>query len=232
MNNDVVIVTPTSLDRPEVDVHSLPYPRQGQRHEGRRCPTAPRLVFTQCITNNGKSTERMLITWRAHGRWGRFSLRSQGHDGYRYLKHSPSSPRACSLPPPRAGRLHPNRALGATTARQGAVVTGLSPEERRELIRTQREVIWNLQRDGVVTVVRPGDDPVPYKRQGNPSVNTPQSVRLRYSLRKAPLIQVCFDGGPTSACRPIDSHSFSLRNPARTYRLAFSIVALVTEGAG
>lgn len=154
-----------------------------------------------------KSTERVLTTWRVHRRWVRFSLRFQGHGGNLYLKPSSSPPRACSLPPPRGGRPHSNRNLRATV-RQGAVVTGLSPEERRELIRTQREVIWNLQRDGVVTVVRPGDDPVPYKRQGNPSVNTPQSVRLRYSLRKAPLIQVCFDGGrrvPVDRSIPIAS---------------------------
>lgn len=54
----------------------------------------------------------------------------------------------------------------------------------------QREVMWNLQRANVVTIVRPGDAPVPYKRQGNPAVNTPQGVRLRQALRKAPLIQV------------------------------------------
>lgn len=68
----------------------------------------------------------------------------------------------------------------------------MTQEERRELIRAQREVITNLQKDYVVTVVRPGDEPVPYKRQGNPAVNTPNSVRQRLALKKKPLIQVCF----------------------------------------
>lgn len=63
-------------------------------------------------------------------------------------------------------------------------------EERRELVRAQREVMWNLQKEYVVTVVGPGDDPVPYKRQGNPDVNTPLSVKKRQALRKKPLIQV------------------------------------------
>lgn len=66
----------------------------------------------------------------------------------------------------------------------------MTPEERRELVRAQREVMWNLQKDYVVTVVSPGDDPVPYKRQGNPDVNTPLSVKKRQALRKKPLIQV------------------------------------------
>lgn len=57
-------------------------------------------------------------------------------------------------------------------------------------MRAQREVMWNLQKDYVVTVVGPGDDPVPYKRQGNPDVNTPLSVKHRLALRKQPLIQV------------------------------------------
>lgn len=70
----------------------------------------------------------------------------------------------------------------------------MTPEERRELVRAQREVMWNLQKDYVVTVVRPGDDPVPYKRQGNPAVNTPQCVKRRQALRKEPLIQVSFVG--------------------------------------
>lgn len=73
----------------------------------------------------------------------------------------------------------------------GSVVkTRMSPEERRELMRAQREVMWNLQKDYVVTIVSPGDDPVPYKRQGNPDVNTPLSVKKRHALRKKPLIQV------------------------------------------
>ncbi|CAM9215265.1 unnamed protein product [Scytosiphon promiscuus] len=76
----------------------------------------------------------------------------------------------------------------------------MTPDERRELVRAQREVMWNLQKDFVVTVVGPGDDPVPYKRQGNPDVNTPLSVRRRLALRKQPLIQEisseywCFPG--------------------------------------
>lgn len=68
----------------------------------------------------------------------------------------------------------------------------MTPEERRELVRVQREVMWNLQKDYVVTVVGPGDDPVPYKRQGNPAVNTPQSVKRRQALRNKPLIEVTF----------------------------------------
>lgn len=66
----------------------------------------------------------------------------------------------------------------------------MTPEERRELVRAQREVMWNLQKGDIVTVVNPGDDPVPYKRQGNPDVNTPLSVKKRQALRKKPLIQV------------------------------------------
>lgn len=79
--------------------------------------------------------------------------------------------------------------MPANTSRR-SVDAGMTVEERRELTRAQREVMWNLQREGVVTVVRPGDDPVPYKRQGNPAVNTPQCIRLRHALRKKPLIQV------------------------------------------
>lgn len=66
----------------------------------------------------------------------------------------------------------------------------MTAQERIDLVRAQREVAWNLQQDGIVTVMQPGDEPVPYKRQGNPAVNTPQSVRRRQSLRKKPLIQV------------------------------------------
>lgn len=66
----------------------------------------------------------------------------------------------------------------------------MTQEERRELAHAQREVMWNLQKDEVVTIVRQGDDPVPYKRQGNPAVNTPISVRKRLALRNKPLIQV------------------------------------------
>lgn len=66
----------------------------------------------------------------------------------------------------------------------------MTREERKELTRAQREVMWNLQNDSVVTIVGPGDDPVPYKRQGNPAVNTPQCVKRRQALRKKPLIQV------------------------------------------
>lgn len=75
---------------------------------------------------------------------------------------------------------------------QGAANTRMTQEERRELARVQREVMWNLQKDEVVTIVRQGDDPVPYKRQGNPAVNTPISVRKRLSLRHKPLIQVLY----------------------------------------
>ncbi|CAM9693182.1 unnamed protein product, partial [Laminaria digitata] len=83
---------------------------------------------------------------------------------------------------------------------QGAGNTRMTQEERRELARAQREVMWNLQKDEVVTIVRQGDEPVPYKRQGNPAVNTPNSVRKRMTLRKKPLIQEitneywCFPG--------------------------------------
>lgn len=66
----------------------------------------------------------------------------------------------------------------------------MTQDERRELARVQREVMWNLQKDEVVTIVRQGDEPVPYKRQGNPAVNTPISVRKRLALRNKPLIQV------------------------------------------
>lgn len=71
-----------------------------------------------------------------------------------------------------------------------SVDTRMTPQARRELTLAQREVMWNLQREAVVTIVRPGDDPVPYKRQGNPAVNTPQCVRRRHALRKNSLIQV------------------------------------------
>lgn len=72
----------------------------------------------------------------------------------------------------------------------------MTQEERRELARAQREVMWNLQKDEVVTIVRQGDDPVPYKRQGNPAVNTPISVRKRLALRNKPLIQVLYGKQP------------------------------------
>lgn len=76
----------------------------------------------------------------------------------------------------------------------------MSQEERQELTRAQREVMWNLQKDYVVTIVSPGDDPVPYKRQGNPAVNTPSCIRRRLSLRKKPLIQVCTNTEQTRFC--------------------------------
>eukprot|EP00903_Cladosiphon_okamuranus_P012631 g11817.t1 len=85
-------------------------------------------------------------------------------------------------------------------ARRSVDKTRMTPEERRELARAQREVMWNLQKGDIVTVVNPGDDPVPYKRQGNPDVNTPLSVKKRLALRKKPLIQEisheywCFPG--------------------------------------
>lgn len=77
----------------------------------------------------------------------------------------------------------------------------MTPGDHKELICAQREVIWNLQRDSVVTVVRPGDDPVPYKRQGNSAVNTPQCVRMRQSLKKNPLIQVTCVGVISECCK-------------------------------
>lgn len=83
------------------------------------------------------------------------------------------------------------RSVGkAATRGESNTKVRMTPEERRELTRVQREVVWNLQRDYVVTVVGPEDEPVPYKRQGNPAVNTPQCVRRRQALRKKPLIQV------------------------------------------
>lgn len=85
-------------------------------------------------------------------------------------------------------------------ARRSVDKTRMTPEERRELVRAQREVIWNLQKGDIVTIVNPGDDPVPYKRQGNPDVNTPLSVKKRQALRKKPLIQVLF-------CRAVTSES-------------------------
>ncbi|CAB1109749.1 unnamed protein product [Ectocarpus sp. CCAP 1310/34] len=86
------------------------------------------------------------------------------------------------------------------TPRRSVDKARMTPDERRELMRAQREVMWNLQKDSIVTVVSPGDDPVPYKRQGNPDVNTPLSVKRRQALRKKPLIQEisneywCFPG--------------------------------------
>lgn len=75
-------------------------------------------------------------------------------------------------------------------AHRHSVEARMTPQARKELTLAQREVMWNLQREGVVTVVRPGDNPVPYKRQGNPAVNTPQCIRRRHALRNNSLIQV------------------------------------------
>ncbi|CAM9804187.1 unnamed protein product, partial [Choristocarpus tenellus] len=65
----------------------------------------------------------------------------------------------------------------------------MSDMERMEVRRLQWEIVQNLQSDEVVTTVNPGDAPVPYKKQGNPIVNTPQCVHQRHALRRSPFIE-------------------------------------------
>lgn len=74
----------------------------------------------------------------------------------------------------------------------------MTREERTELAQARREVMLNLQGDYVVMNVGAEDDPVPYKRQGDPAVNTPRSIARRHGLRKKPLIQVSSVAGQST----------------------------------
>jgi hypothetical protein len=65
----------------------------------------------------------------------------------------------------------------------------ITPEEQQELRRQQSEVLYHIQAENVVIVIDPTQDPVPYKRQGDPTVNTPTSLRRRHGLRSSPLIR-------------------------------------------
>jgi hypothetical protein len=65
----------------------------------------------------------------------------------------------------------------------------ITPEEQQELRRQQSEVLYHIQTENVVIVIDPTQDPVPYKRQGDPTVNTPTSLRRRHGLRSSPLIR-------------------------------------------
>ncbi|KAG5175740.1 hypothetical protein JKP88DRAFT_283370 [Tribonema minus] len=65
------------------------------------------------------------------------------------------------------------------------VVTVRDPDKRTGHV----AVMYHIRADNVVTVRDPADAPAPYKRQGNPAVNTPVSLRRRQGLRASPLIQ-------------------------------------------
>eukprot|EP00953_Heterococcus_sp_UTEX-ZZ885_P003996 2658-Heterococcus_DN1.PRE.1 len=45
----------------------------------------------------------------------------------------------------------------------------ITPEEQQELRRQQSEVLYHIQTENVVIVIDPTQDPVPYKRQGDPT---------------------------------------------------------------